>query len=150
MKYKKGDVLVKGKYKIKVLACIDDLIFHTCSDEDDSIAWPSTHKNLEEHGWTLETQGALCTKENGKDVCPCEMGFKHVGKEEQPWDPQRGDEFYMIGSDGMASRYPWTNSVYERALRDFLGVFPTESAAKKRIEEVREWLKGKNSQPLGS
>jgi hypothetical protein len=115
MNIKKGDIL---KYKddrqgtTKVLAVINDLYAIARIDDQEIASGWCTLKKIEE-----------------LFIIP-----------EQPWEPVIGQTCWGISIHGIAYPIKWEGGIIDLEVRDFLGVFPSESEALAQRDKIKQFL----------
>lgn len=61
---------------------------------------------------------------------------------ESKYEPKNEEEYYWINSEGEICLGTWYDYNSDNNRKGFLGIFPTEAEAKKRLEEIKILLKG--------
>lgn len=59
---------------------------------------------------------------------------------EEVWKPKDNDMYFFISETGEVGWYYWGNDETDRGIRNFFGVYPTEQAAQKALEEIKSKL----------
>lgn len=60
---------------------------------------------------------------------------------EEKW-PKRGNGYYYLLNDGAIDSDEWDDHSVDYKRQNFLGIFRTREEAQKRIEQIREFVKG--------
>jgi len=124
--FKKGDILVNGVEKRKVLGVCGDVLFVSYSsvgrsdsyngDDYDRVEDYRTHNSLIEFGWKLE---------------------------EREWEPEMNNQYYFpdFSSIDKYGQSNWDNDKFDNNRKNTVGVFPTAEEAIARYDEIIKLIK---------
>jgi len=107
--FKKGDIIVVGEYKRKVMEVLGDLVFISQNDHTRSSGF-NTHQELIDNGWKLE---------------------------EKEWTPEINEEYFY--PDFIECKYDWdtwVNDTNDNIRKNTVGIFKTPEEAIARYEEM--------------
>jgi hypothetical protein len=118
MKYPYGSFITKDGDRHRILGAVDEMRFVSSSEKYegtcDLYSHPTSVTDLELDGWEEEVKA---------------------------WEPQIGQNVYHPSYLTNVMERIWCDSENDRAIRDFLGVYPTEEACEEAIKNIKEKLK---------
>lgn len=62
---------------------------------------------------------------------------EEVGK----WKPEKNEEYYNISSEGCVVSGNWFNFEWQKDLRNYTGVFKTESEAQSMLDHIKKCIR---------
>jgi hypothetical protein len=111
---KQGD-LIKDKYgdSRKVLGVCGEVVFISFSNDNNRQSSSFTEFQLKENGYTWDTPA---------------------------WEPKMHDTYWYLNASGQLNGCEWDNDNFDRARRDFLGIYETKELAEAALLEIRRKL----------
>lgn len=113
MTLKEGIIVQKGNDKRKVLAVVGSVVLLSDCEEFTFAGWWYTEEELKDRGYTWD---------------------------EPAWEPTLREKYYYISGGGIVYESRWDDDAADNGCRDFLGVYPTEEAAKAALAEIKRKL----------
>jgi len=114
--FKKGDIIVRGEDKRKVLGVCGEVVFVSQDNNYTKMGFHYTHQELIDNGWKLE---------------------------EKEWKLEVGGEYFYpdINYSGKYNSSQWNNDRIDNRRKNTVGIFKTAEEAIARYEEIIKLIK---------
>lgn len=87
-----------------------------------ALSWRNDHERM--GGWYTE-----------KDL----REYGHTW-DEPVWEPKYDEQYFFVADTGSVGWSSWDDTSYSKAVRDFLGTYPTKAEAEKALAEIKRKL----------
>jgi len=113
--FKKGDIIVKGVNKVKVIEVLGDLVFFSQNDYTKTSGY-YTHQELTDNSWKLE---------------------------EREWTPEMNEEYFYpdLSSSNKYGCSDWDNDNVDNHRKNTVGVFSSPEEAITCYDEIIKLIK---------